>query len=73
MTVNLGIPSPLLSRFDVVLLLLDTPNETWDNAASKFLLEGVDMLKNLKKDEDTNEEDIDGEYSSLKSNFIWIE
>ena len=71
MTVNLGIPSPLLSRFDVVLLLLDTPNETWDNAASKFLLEGVDMLKNLKKDEDANdEEDIDGEYSSLKSNFV---
>ena len=43
LTINLGIPSPLLSRFDVVLLLLDTPNNKWDNEAAAFLLGDTDF------------------------------
>jgi DNA helicase MCM9 len=42
-TVNIAMSSPLLSRFDVVLLLLDTPNDEWDSQAATFLLEGVDL------------------------------
>jgi DNA helicase MCM9 len=46
-TVNINMSTPLLSRFDVILLLLDTPNEEWDQKASTFLLQGKDILKKV--------------------------
>ena len=46
-TVNIGISSPLLSRFDVVLLLLDSPNEDWDHLAATYLLQGKDLLSKV--------------------------
>lgn len=44
LTINTALSSPLLSRFDLILLTLDTPNTEWDNIAATYITEGIDLL-----------------------------
>jgi len=44
LTINTALSSPLLSRFDLILLTLDTQNKEWDNIAATYITEGIDLL-----------------------------
>ncbi|KAJ1812006.1 DNA helicase mcm9, partial [Coemansia sp. RSA 2598] len=43
LTVNTALSSPLLSRFDLIMVLLDTRNDAWDEQVADFLLLGTDF------------------------------
>ncbi|KAJ2117771.1 DNA helicase mcm9 [Coemansia sp. RSA 2337] len=43
LAINTALSSPLLSRFDLILVMLDSPNEKWDNRVSSFIIDGQNM------------------------------
>ncbi|KAJ1882404.1 DNA helicase mcm9 [Coemansia sp. RSA 486] len=46
LTVNTALSSPLLSRFDLIMVLLDSRNDAWDARVADFLLQGTDPVAN---------------------------
>ncbi|KAF2902861.1 hypothetical protein ILUMI_03319 [Ignelater luminosus] len=47
LSLNLTLPSPLLSRFDIVLMLKDKYDKDWDNLVADYILsgKGADAIK----------------------------
>lgn len=48
MSVNVALATPLLSRFDLVILMLDKQDPEWDKTVSDFILRGMSVAKSQR-------------------------
>lgn len=68
-TTNTAIGSPLLSRFDLILILIDTPQKEWDKKVSTFLLQNA-IDNGIFKKATYNADNNDNDEKDDKSNIL---
>ncbi|KAF6204872.1 hypothetical protein GE061_019036 [Apolygus lucorum] len=66
-TVNCAIASPLLSRFDLVFVLLDRKNKDWDSLISSYIIQEKTLCKSSTFSELWNLEKLQAYFSIVKS------
>ena len=69
LSVNIALASPLLSRFDIVLVLMDTQNEEWDRIVSSFILNAATLAADGPAREDWSLEKLQSYMAYVKSTF----
>jgi DNA helicase MCM9 len=67
LSVNIAIASPLLSRFDIIMVLLDNQDDVWDKQVSDFILKEEEQFDNSK--ELWSFEKLQYYFSFIKSKF----
>ncbi|KAJ2006530.1 DNA helicase mcm9 [Coemansia thaxteri] len=71
LSINTALSTPLLSRFDLILILLDSRNDVWDDRVSSFLLAGGkdDALDRPSDEDDWSFETLQAYIAHVKSSL----
>eukprot|EP00755_Sulcionema_specki_P007470 Sspe_Gene.38376::Locus_18497_Transcript_1_1_Confidence_1.000_Length_2593::g.38376::m.38376/K10738/MCM9; DNA helicase MCM9 len=70
----IGIPTPLLSRFDLIMVLLDAHDESWDSRLASFLLAKAEEPHRKKKEQEESrgKDELVWNVPTLRSYFAWV-